>query len=162
MCSSDLVSAHKMVGRLSNQETWLLFGWTCNGASIACQDYNLYEWVDDDRTKVFRDLLEWAVELSQGSVTRVRVPDMEIAYQAQERLPDDFVLAYPRGEDGRLRGFQEWIRLPGWGVTVWGATDTDLSGFPFERIFSSVTDSASQGNGYFMKMTTRATFPSSL
>ena len=113
-------AAHKMVGRLSNQETWLLFGWTCNGASIACQDYNLYEWVDDDRTKVFRDLLEWAVELSQGSVTRVRVPDMEIAYQAQEKLPDDFVLAYPRGEDGGLRGFREWIQLPDWGVTVWG------------------------------------------
>lgn len=152
-------AAHKMVGRLSNQETWLLFGWTCNGASIACQDYNLYEWVDDDRTKVFRDLLEWAVELSQGSVTRVRVPDMEIAYQAQEKLPDDFVLAYPRGEDGRLRGFREWIRLPGWGVTVWGATDTDLSGFPFERTFSSVTDSASQGNGYFMKLDDQVDVP---
>jgi len=152
-------AAHKMVGRLSKQETWLLFGWTCNGASIACQDYNLYEWVDDDRTKVFRDLLEWAVELSQGSVTRVRVPDMEIVYQAQEKLPDDFVLAYPRREDGGLRGFREWIQLPDWGVTVWGVIDTDLSSFPFERIFSSVPDSASQGNGYFMKLDDQVDVP---
>lgn len=152
-------AAHKMVGRLSKQETWLLFGWTCNGASIACQDYNLYEWVDDDRTKVFRDLLEWAVELSRGSVTRVRVPDMEIVYQAQEKLPDDFVLAYPRREDGGLRGFREWIQLPDWGVTVWGVTDTDLSSFPFERIFSSVPDSASQGNGYFMKLDDQVDVP---
>lgn len=84
---------------------------------------------------------------------------MEIVYQAQEKLPDDFVLAYPRGEDGGLRGFREWIQLPDWGVTVWGATDTDLSGFPFERIFSSVPDSASQGNGYFMKLDDQVDVP---
>ena len=138
-----LRGAARKVGKKADVRIWV--SWCYSGTLIDYNTDSIGLWDREDWDKSHdQGLLEWAMEIAQGSVQIVDVPSMRILYEAQDKLPDDFVLSAQELDRERVE-FQSSISLPGWDIGVQATSDDDLSDFPLERILSSVPAPSSQG-----------------
>lgn len=141
--ASMLQGASRKVGEKADVRIWI--DWHYSGALVNYATTGLGLWKDADQKKPHElSLLEWATEIAQGRVQSIDVPSMSILYEAQDELPEDFVLNAQKFDSERVK-FESRIALPGWDVDIQATSDDDMSDFPLKKILSSIPDPGPQG-----------------
>ena len=131
------------MGEEADVRIWI--DWHYSGALVNYATTGLGLWKDTDQKKPHElSLLEWATEIAQGRVQSIAVPSMSILYEAQDELPEDFVLNAQKFDSERVE-FESRIALPGWDIDIQATSDDDMSDFPLKKILSSIPDPGPQG-----------------
>lgn len=141
--ASMLQGAARKVGEKADVRIWI--DWHYSDALVNYATTGLGLWKDVDQKKPHElSLLEWATEIAQGRVQSIAVPSMSILYEAQDELPEDFVLNAQKFDSERVE-FESRIALPGWDIDIHTTSDDDMSDFPLKKILSSIPDPGPQG-----------------